>query len=104
MVRGWFFYPLEPVGEVKAATTPPEGVSATHGRGWWSRSLEDVLQRHQADSRWALPGSGAGVRGDAKGALGGKLHWMAPAVARVEGSSPLAIQEYPQLGVKHAHC
>ena len=98
VVRGWFFYPLEPVGEVKAATTPPEGVSATHGRGWWSRSLDDVLQRHQADSRWALPGSGAGVRGDAKGALGGKLHWMAPAVARVEGSSPLAIQGIPSIG------
>ena len=40
------------------------------------------------DSLWALPGNGASVRAGAAslGALGGKLHWLAPAVAtRVDG-------------------
>ena len=56
-------------------------VGARHARGWWTRSLDALLEAMPAESLWALPGNGAGVRDDACGALGGKLHWLAPAIA-----------------------
>ena len=65
----------------ESTTSAGTAVGLEHARGWWTRSLDELLRVMPPDSLWALPGNGAGVRDDACGALGGKLHWLAPAVA-----------------------
>lgn len=101
VVRGWLFYPLGSDHAVAAREASAHaGVSSHHGRGWWSRSLEAVLAHHPQESLWALPGSGAGVREDATGGVGGKLHWMAPAVAVANANgSGYAIRGIEAIGV-----
>lgn len=116
LMRGYLFYPLLPTStpphptfrtqpsEIHAApsllahrviseafASPPTSicgaVSSHHLVGWWTRDIRAAFDRF-AGSLWALPGNGAAVKAGAAslGAQGGKLHWMAPAVAsRVGG-------------------
>ena len=78
VVRGFLFYPL---GANWARTEAPcTAVSSTHARGWWTRSIEEALAFFP-DALWAMPGSAAAIRQDGYGGVGGKLHWLAPAVA-----------------------
>lgn len=121
VVRGYLFYPLgssskgAPVNNTAAAATVPASmmaaddsspVSCDHSRGWWTRSLDALLDCCDPSSMWALPGNGAGVRDDACGALGGKLHWLGPAVAvcasQADGASSGVpkIEGIPTLGVE----
>ena len=115
VVRGYLFYPLLPNGNagvavgsyVSEACGPPAtatcgAVSPAHSRGWWTRSLDELLGVTDPRSLWALPGNGAGVREDARGHLGGKLHWLAPAVAFGDASQGggSSIRGIPSLGVE----
>ena len=125
VVRGYLFYPLlTENGGTPAATwdvatvngtappaaaAPPSGslpVSANHCRGWWTRSLDALLEMSEPASMWALPGNGAGVREDIDRALGGKLHWLGPAMAVCEAAddgvptSPKKIRGIASLGVE----
>ena len=94
VIRGYLFYPLGADGDGGCGA-----ISANHSRGWWTRSLESLLSSTEPASMWALPGNGAGVREDAVGALGGKLHWLSPAIA-FESRGRLRIGGIPSLGVE----
>jgi hypothetical protein len=89
IVRGYLFYPLG--GFAPQSFSPRDSerprneraapscaaVSGCHLRGWWTSSLDELLAAAHPESLWAVPGNGA----DAVGSLGGKLHWLSPAVA-----------------------
>ena len=89
IVRGYLFYPLSTSvlhcatsdcrGRLYGEYSVPlcEAVSPRHHRGWWTTTLDAVLACAHPASLWAVPGNGA----DAVGNLGGKLHWLGPAVA-----------------------
>ncbi|KAL1526058.1 hypothetical protein AB1Y20_020879 [Prymnesium parvum] len=94
LLRGYLFYPLDGRRE-----EPCPRLNGAHLAGWWARRIDDAFSRF-AGALWALPGNGAGVRGASSlGAVGGKLHWLAPAVAtRVDGA--LQISGIRRLGVE----
>lgn len=94
-MRGYLFYPLDGRREELCPR-----LNGAHLAGWWARRIDDAFSRF-AGALWALPGNGAGVRGASSlGAVGGKLHWLAPAVAtRVDGA--LQVCRSPALG-RHA--
>lgn len=89
IVRGYLFYPLGDLAPqcfsshnhdqhlCGQGATPCAAVSGSHLRGWWTSSLDALLAAADPQSMWAVPGNG----GDAVGSLGGKLHWLSPAVA-----------------------
>jgi prolyl-tRNA editing enzyme YbaK/EbsC (Cys-tRNA(Pro) deacylase) len=119
IVRGYLFYPLgdlvpqsfsphDPVRPRGEHAVPPcAAVSGSHLRGWWTSSLDELLAAAHPESLWAVPGNGA----DAVGSLGGKLHWLSPAVAVPMHTAdsagadaavtppPLIIRGIPSLGV-----
>jgi prolyl-tRNA editing enzyme YbaK/EbsC (Cys-tRNA(Pro) deacylase) len=96
IVRGYLFYPLcaksDCRGRLYGEYPVPlcEAVSPHHHHGWWTTSLDAVLACAHPASLWAVPGNGA----DAVGNLGGKLHWLGPAVA-VATSEIVTLNDQP---------
>lgn len=106
IVRGYLFYPLDTGADhhgllCGSSPSPPcAAVSGDHECGWWTTSLSTVLAHANPASLWAIPGYGA----DAVGSLGGKLHWLSPAVATsdvcsADPASMPVIRGIPSLGV-----